>query len=128
MKQLKKSITILAMALSMSLASGIVAAADCEDIGKEIKKIYKKSCKKCHGKKGNGKGPGAKDMEPAPPSWTGGTDKSDEELVKIIMEGTTKDGKPTEMKGWAEGTAKKGKEVSEDQAASLVCIIRAFKK
>ena len=123
MKQLKKCITIAAVALSLSLTTGIVAASDCEDIGKDVKKIYKKSCKKCHGKKGNGKGPGAKGMDPAPPNWVGGTDKSDAELVKIIMEGT----KDTEMKGWAEGTAKKGKEVSPEQAESLVCIIRNFK-
>jgi len=124
MKQLKKCITIAAVALSLSLTTGIVAASDCEDIGKDIKKIYKKSCKKCHGKKGNGKGPGAKGMDPTPPDWTAGTDKSDADLVKIIMEGSPN----TEMKGWAAGTAKKGKEVSDDQASSLVCIIRAFKK
>jgi len=127
MKRLKKSITIVAVALSMSLATGIVAAADCDDedaIKTVAKKIYKKKCKKCHGKKGNGKGPGAKGMDPAPPSWTGGTDKSDADLYKTIMEGS----KDTEMKGWAAGTAKKGKEISEDDAHTLVCIIRNFKK
>ena len=43
------------------------------------------------------------------------------------MEGTTKDGEPTEMKGWAEGTAKKGKHVSQDADETLVFIIRNFK-
>ena len=127
MKRLKKSITILAVAISMSLASGMVAAVDCddEDVIKTVeKKVYKKKCKKCHGKKGNGKGPGAKGMDPAPGDWTAGSDKSDGELYKVIMEGSP----DTEMKGWAAGTAKPGKEVSEDDANTLICIIRAFKK
>ncbi len=127
MKRLKKSITILAVALSMSLASGMAVAVDCddEDVIKTVeKKVYKKKCKKCHGKKGNGKGPGAKGMDPAPPNWVAGTDTSDADLYKVTMEGT----EGTEMKGWAAGTAKPGKEVSEDEAHALVCIIRAFKK
>jgi len=130
MKRLKKSINLaaaVAVALSMGLTTGIAVAADCDDedaIKTVMKKEYKKKCKKCHGSKGNGKGPGAKGMDPAPPDWTAGTDSDDAKLVQVIMEGT----KDTEMKGWAEGTAKKGKHVSEDAAGSLVCIIRGFKK
>jgi mono/diheme cytochrome c family protein len=130
MKRVKKSINIaaaVAVALSMGLASGMAAAVDCDDedlIKKVQKKEYKKKCKKCHGKKGNGKGPGAKGMDPMPPDWTAGTDKSDADLIKITMEGSP----DTEMKGWAEGTAKKGKHVSQEAAEALVCIIRNFKK
>jgi len=117
------------VAVSLSLTAGIAAAVECdEDVVASVKKIYKKNCKKCHGKKGNGKGPGAKDMVPAPPNWTADTDMSDDDRIKAIMEGTTKDGKPTEMKGWAAGVAKKGKEVSDEQAAALVCKIHTFKK
>ena len=127
MKRLKKSITLVAVALSMSLATGIVAAADCgdEDAIKTVqKKVYKKKCKKCHGGKGNGKGPGAKGMDPAPPDWTAGTESDDAKLLQIIMEGS----KDTEMKGWKAGVAKPGNEVSDDEANSLVCIIRSFQK
>jgi len=130
MKRVKKSINIaaaVAVALSMGLTTGIAVAADCDDedaLKTVMKKEYKKKCKKCHGSKGNGKGPGAKGMDPAPPDWTGGTDTSDDDLYKIIMEGSPN----TEMNGWAAGTAKPGKEVSEDDAHSLVCIIRNFQK
>ncbi len=130
MKRLKKSINIaaaIAVALTMGLTTGLAVAADCddEDAVKTVqKKVYKKSCKKCHGSKGNGKGPGAKGMDPAPPDWTAGTEKSDDDLYQIIMEGS----KDTEMKGWKAGVAKAGKEVSEDEAHTLVCIVHGFKK
>jgi len=130
MKRVKKSINIaaaVAVALSMGLTTGIAVAADCDDedaVKTVMKKEYKKKCKKCHGSKGNGKGPGAKGMDPAPPDWTGGTESDDAKLFDVIMNGTP----DTEMKGWKEGVAKAGKEVSEDDAHTLVCIIRSFQK
>ncbi len=145
MKRLKKSITIATVALSMSLAAGFAAAtseetlakvpaeavgltnpveADDDAIKKVFKKGYKKKCKKCHGSKGNGKGPGAKGMEPPPPDWTAGSSATDGQLYWLIMNGS----KDTEMKGWKAGVAKKGKEVSEEEAWTMVHIIRGFQK
>ncbi len=143
--KLKKSITIATVALSMSLASGFAAAtsaealakvpadavnvpnpveADEDAIKKVFKKSYKKKCKKCHGSKGNGKGPGAKGMEPPPPDWTAGTPATDGQLYWLIMNGS----EGTEMKGWKAGLAKPGKEVSEEEAWIMVHIIRGFEK
>lgn len=98
--------------------------ADDEAIMKAAKKKYKKSCKKCHGSKGNGKGAGAKDMDPMPPNWTSGIDMTDGELFWLTMNGS----KDTEMKGWKAGTAKKGKEVSEEEAWAIVHYIRSLVK
>ncbi|VAX06928.1 hypothetical protein MNBD_GAMMA26-1974 [hydrothermal vent metagenome] len=142
MKHVKKTVTVAAVALTLGLASGLTFAsvtdqvpadakgvtnpveADDEDVLKAAKKVYKKKCKKCHGKKGNGKGPGAKDMEPSPPDWTGGIDATDGELFWLTMNGS----KDTEMKGWKEGSAKAGKEITDEQAWSLVHYMRSLVK
>ena len=93
-----------------------------DEVMAEAKKIYKKKCKKCHGSKGNGKGPGAKDMDPMPPDWTKGIDFTDGELYWATMNGC----EGTEMKGWKAGSAKPGKEITEEQAWGLVHYIRTF--
>jgi mono/diheme cytochrome c family protein len=93
-----------------------------DDVLKAAKKVYKKKCKKCHGSKGNGKGPGAKDMDPMPPDWTAGIDATDGELFWITMNGSA----DTEMKGWKAGSAKAGKEVSDEQAWGLVHYMRSL--
>ncbi len=141
--KLKKSTSIVALALlSVCLFATNVSAtdlgqvpaaaksmvnpvdADDEAIMKKAKKKYKRSCKKCHGSKGNGKGPGAKDMNPMPPNWTKGIKATDGELFWITMNGS----KDSEMKGWKAGTAKKGKEFSEEEAWAVVHYIRSFVK
>ena len=93
-----------------------------DDVLKAAKKLYKKKCKKCHGSKGNGKGPGAKDMDPMPPDWTGGIDRTDGELFWITMHGS----EGTEMKPWMAGKAKKGKELTDEQVWGLVHYIRSL--
>ena len=103
-------------------ATNPVEASD--EVMAAAKKVYKKSCKKCHGSKGNGKGPGAKDMDPLPPDWTGGIDKTDGELHWATMNGC--DG--TEMKGWKAGSAKPGKEITEEQSWGLVHYMRSLVK
>ncbi len=95
-----------------------------DEVMAAAKKIYKKKCKKCHGSKGNGKGPGAKDMDPMPPDWTSGIKLTDGELHWFIMNGCEN----TEMKGWKAGSAKPGKEVSDEQAWELVHYIRSLVK
>ncbi len=93
-----------------------------DEVLAEAKKIYRKNCKKCHGSKGNGKGPGAKDMDPMPPDWTKGIDFTDGELFWFTMNGC----EGTEMKGWKAGAAKPGKEITEEQAWGLVHYMRSF--
>ena len=95
-----------------------------DEVMAAAKKIYRKSCKKCHGTKGNGKGPGAKDMDPMPSDWTGGIEGTDGELHWIIMNGS----KDTEMKGWKAGVAKPGKEITDEQSWGLVHYIRSLVK
>jgi len=63
-------------------------------------------------------------MDPLPPDWTKGIDLSDGELHWAIMNGC----KDTEMKGWKAGSAKPGKEVTDEQAWGLVHYIRSLVK
>ncbi len=95
-----------------------------DEVMAAAKKVYKKKCKKCHGSKGNGKGPGAKDMDPMPPDWTSGIDLTDGELHWFTMNGC----EGTEMKGWKAGSAKPGKEITDEQAWALVHYIRSLVK
>lgn len=95
-----------------------------DEVMAAAKKVYKKKCKKCHGTKGNGKGPGAKDMEPMPPDWTGGIELTDGELYWLTMNGS----KDTEMKGWKAGSAKPGKEITDEQGWGLVHYMRSLVK
>ncbi len=95
-----------------------------DEVLAQAKKVYRKSCKKCHGSKGNGKGPGAKDMDPLPPDWTQGIDFTDGELHWFTMNGC----EGTEMKGWKAGAAKPGKEITDEQAWGLVHYMRTFVK
>ncbi|MBW2467265.1 MAG: c-type cytochrome [Deltaproteobacteria bacterium] len=139
MKAIKSCLTISAAVFCLTVASpaAFSAAKDKvpgdakgvenpveadDDVLKTAKKIYKKKCKKCHGSKGDGKGPGAKDMDPLPPDWTAGIDATDGELYWITMNGSA----DTEMKGWQAGMAKEGKEVSEEEAWGLVHYIRSL--
>jgi len=108
-------------------ASKANPVADDDEVIAASKKIYKKRCKKCHGKKGNGKGSGAKDMDPMPPNWTDGSalgKMTDGQRFWIILNGS----KDTEMKGWKAGIAKEGKEITEEQAWGLVHYINRFGK
>ncbi|OGP30610.1 MAG: hypothetical protein A2073_04530 [Deltaproteobacteria bacterium GWC2_42_11] len=94
----------------------------------EAKEIYEAKCKKCHGSKGDGKGPGAKqDMDPLPSDWTIKADMDkvpDGRMFWITLNGS----EDTDMLGWKKGVAHEGKEVSEDQAWKLVHYIRQFAK
>ena len=95
---------------------------------KAAKKLYK-SCKNCHGKKGNGKTAAAKDMPEGkrPPDWTQGSESTDGQLFWLLMNGV-KDN--DEMKSYKEGSSevKAKKQLTEEKAWTLVHYIRAFAK
>lgn len=94
---------------------------DMDSIKKAAKKLYKKNCKKCHGKTGNGKGPGAEDMDPAPtafnePGYLKG--RKDGQLFWITEKGS----KDTEMEGFGAGSEKN---LSEDEIWQIITYMRS---
>lgn len=95
---------------------------------REIKKLdgwktYKNLCVDCHGEKGDGKGPLATTMNPAPVNY--GTCEvlaklSDDDIKKVIMEGSQAIGKSPAMQGF--------KKKIKDSAVldQLVEVVRSF--
>lgn len=76
---------------------------DMDEFEKAAEKIYKRKCKKCHGKEGDGKGSGAEDMDPMPTAFKSPgylKAKKDGQLFWIIENGS--DG--TEMNGFGPGS------------------------
>ena len=66
-------------------------------------KTYKNLCADCHGEKGDGKGPLAETMNPAPANYQNCdvlSKVSDEDIKKVIMEGTQAIGKSAAMQGF----------------------------
>ena len=90
---------------------------------KNGKVVYDKKCMLCHGEKGDGKGPAAPELSPAPRDFTSGVYKirstaskipSDQDLFKIIT-----DGMPgTSMPPW--------KVLPEKERWDLVAYLKAF--
>lgn len=82
------------------------------------KKVYEKQCLECHGEKGKGDGPEAKDLEKKPADYT---DKAkmakftDEELKKVTREGK----KPM---------AAFGKKLSAKEVDDVIAYVRTFAK
>ena len=95
-------------------------AGDAESVEKAAKKIYKRKCKKCHGKSGDGHGPGAEDMDPMPTAFNAAgymAGKKDGQLFWIIEKGSKK----TEMSAFGPGSET---DLSEDDIWKLVTYIR----
>ena len=98
---------------------------DMDEIKKSSKKIYKRKCKKCHGKEGDGKGSGAEDMDPMPtafiaPGFLEG--RKDGQLFWIVEKGS--DG--TEMNSFGPGSETN---LSEEDIWQVITYIRsAFTK
>ena len=93
-----------------------IPVARAEDTGK---KTYTDKCLVCHGTKGNGKGPAAMALRPAPPDFTDSgfwDEKTDEALAGVIRKG--KPGTP--MGGYGEFT--------DEQLNDLISYLKTFKK
>jgi len=94
---------------------------DMDAIKKDAKKIYKKKCKKCHGSKGDGHGPGAEDMDPMPTAFNASgymAGKKDGQLFWIVEKGS----KDTEMSAFGPGTENN---LSEDDIWKVITYIRS---
>lgn len=66
-------------------------------------KVYKKLCADCHGEKGDGKGPLGETMNPAPANYQNCDvlgKITDDEIKKVILEGTAAIGKSKAMQGF----------------------------
>jgi len=93
---------------------------DLDGFKKAAKKTYKKKCKKCHGSSGNGKGPGAEDMNPAPTAFNAAgymAGKKDGQLFWIIEKGS----KDTEMSSFGPGSETN---LSEDDIWKVITYMR----
>ncbi len=110
-------VVLIAWVSMMLLVVGavLVAPAFGEDLAKG-KKIYTDKCLKCHGEKGKGDGPKAKDLEKKPADYT---DKekmakfTDADLKKAVKEGK----KP--MPAF-------GKKLSEQDIDEVIGYVRSF--
>ena len=94
---------------------------DMDEIKKSAKKIYKRKCKKCHGKKGDGKGSGAEDMDPMPTAFKASgylKGRKDGQLFWVIEKGS--DG--TEMNSFGPGS---DTNLSEDDIWKVITYIRS---
>ena len=94
---------------------------DMDEIKKSAKKIYKRKCKKCHGKSGNGKGPGAEDMDPMPTAFNAAgymAGKKDGQLFWIAEKGS----KDTEMSAFGPGSETN---LSEDDIWKVITYMRS---
>ena len=110
---MKKAINSLVLlgALAGVLAVGLPANAD-------IKEVFTKNCKKCHGE--DGKGQTAKGKKEHAADWTTAEFQKgikDDEIVKAILEGKS------DSKGKMKGMKDK---VSEAEAKELVKVVRGF--
>ena len=75
---------------------------------KKGKKVYKKFCKKCHGKHGDGGGMMAADLKPKPTDFThpGMNERSDWELFVGVREGGAALGLSDKMTPWKDTLTK----------------------
>jgi mono/diheme cytochrome c family protein len=94
---------------------------DMDEFKKAAKKIYKRKCKKCHGKSGDGKGSSAEDMDPMPTVFNDSgylEGRKDGQLFWIIENGS----KDTEMSDFGPGS---DVNLSEDDIWKVVTYIRS---
>ena len=94
---------------------------DMDEFKKAAKKIYKQKCKKCHGKKGDGKGSGAEDMDPMPTAFKASgylKGRKDGQLFWIIEKGS----EGTEMNAFGPGS---DTNLSEDEIWKVITYIRS---
>ncbi len=94
---------------------------DMDAFKKAAKKIYKRKCKKCHGKKGNGHGPGAEDMDPMPTAFNAAgfmQGAKDGQLFWIIEKGS----EGTEMNAFGSGSETN---LSEDDIWKVIVHMRS---
>jgi len=88
------------------------------------RKVYKMYCKKCHGKKGNGKGLMAKDLDPKPRDFTDKAHmakRSDWQIFLGIKEGGAAVGLSEEMTAWKDS-------LTEQEMRDVASYIRQFSK
>ncbi len=86
------------------------------------RKIYKMYCKKCHGKKGNGKGLMAKDLNPKPRDFTDKAQmekRSDWQIFLGIKDGGPAVGLSEQMTAWKDA-------LTEQEMRDVAVYIRRF--
>ncbi len=88
------------------------------------RRTYKTYCKKCHGKRGNGKGLMAKDLDPKPRDFTDKArmeKRSDWQIFQGIKEGGPAVGLSEEMTSWKDS-------LTEQEMRDVASYIRQFSK
>ncbi|HHN74235.1 MAG TPA: c-type cytochrome [Acidobacteria bacterium] len=88
------------------------------------KRIFKQYCQKCHGKKGNGQGIMAKDLDPKPRDFTDKermSKRSDWQIYQGIKEGGSAVGLSDKMAPW-------GDTLEDDEILAVGAYIRQFAK
>ncbi len=86
--------------------------------------VYVSYCAACHGKSGNGKGIGAKGLDPPPTDFTRSekmTARTDDFLFKVIKEGGAATGLSSTMVSW-------GPVLRDPQIREVVAYIRTLAK
>lgn len=86
------------------------------------KTIYKQYCQKCHGKRGNGQGIMARDLEPKPRDFTDRevmSKRSDWEIYLGIREGGDPVGLSDQMTAWEDT-------LSEEEIMDVAAYLRQF--
>jgi mono/diheme cytochrome c family protein len=97
--------------------------AEAAGVSAEIKAIYEKQCKKCHG--WDGKGQTAQGKKLNLHDWTSAQfqkEAKDEELLKVILEGYQDPKNPKRKMKAYKGV------ITESQARELVQVVRAYAK
>jgi mono/diheme cytochrome c family protein len=112
-----------ALALFLSLSSGVSAAAD-GPLGEAERgaRVYTERCLACHGPAGLGDGPASIALDPKPRDFTDTTKMhalTDEALVAVITGGGASAGKSPLMPAW-------GPTLTEREIRDVAAFVRAF--
>jgi len=132
MKAPRIAFAAIALLLGGWLATGADSKAAQEtppgfELGGNVKagrKIFKQYCQKCHGKKGNGQGLMAKDLDPKPRNFTDTermSKRSDWQIFLGIKEGGAAVGLSEEMTSWKDT-------LTEQEMRNVAAYIRQFAK